>query len=403
MMKVSFFSDYTSTKPVEKSLDEVVQMIRSDARLSSITTAYRAMPSKGLKSKSPLFAVACRFSGGKGMDDISDITGLSLVDVDHVENEKPNENENPNLNEDENGTLRYEDENENLNDNETLRYEGCELARGESNLFELYRAGAGSTEGQNDNGNLRPKRKLEVLMRQVCDDPHTLLCYRTISGDGLRIIFRYEVEDGDLKQQKEFYKRVFLAGNNYYAQLLNVKIDEKCKNVTRLSGLAYDPDVYYNTEAEPFSRQWIEEQAKEILQRERTEKKRRRELKRLQHCYETIIRPEVEAEGAVYAPGHHNDYVMRVGYRLNQFGFRQDVAEEWARTTFSDYENAASVVTSCYKRTEEFATRGGQKRSRYGAGDDFASVEDIQAFLTEHIRLRYNEITGRVEYCHTDD
>ena len=397
-MKVSFFSDYTSTKPVEKSLEEVVQMIRSDARLSSITTAYRAMPSKGLKSKSPLFAVPCRFNNGKSLDDISAITGLSLVDIDHVgnvnDNDNPNPNLNPNLNEDENGTLRYENDNVkdnpnlNLNEDEngTLRYENED-----------------ANPNLNANLNVNAKRGLEVLMRKVCDDPHTLLCYRTISGDGLRIIFRYEVEDGDMKQQKEFYKRVFLAGNNYYAQLLNVKIDEKCKNVTRLSGLAYDPDVYYNTEAEPFSRQWIEEKTKEILQRERTEKKRRREFKRLQHCYETIIRPEVEAEGAVYAPGHHNDYVMRVGYRLNQFGFRQEVAEEWARTTFSDYENAASVVTSCYKRTEEFAIRGGQKRSRYGAGDDFASVEDIQAFLSDHIRLRYNEITGRVEYCHTED
>lgn len=44
---------------------------------------------------------------------------------------------------------------------------------------------------------------LETLFGRLCGDPHTLLCYRTISGDGIRVVFRYELDDGyDLEQQK---------------------------------------------------------------------------------------------------------------------------------------------------------------------------------------------------------
>lgn len=37
---------------------------------------------------------------------------------------------------------------------------------------------------------------LETLFGRLCGDPHTLLCYRTISGDGIRVVFRYETDDG---------------------------------------------------------------------------------------------------------------------------------------------------------------------------------------------------------------
>jgi hypothetical protein len=35
---------------------------------------------------------------------------------------------------------------------------------------------------------------LEALRARAVADPHTVMCYRTISGEGLRVIFRYELE-----------------------------------------------------------------------------------------------------------------------------------------------------------------------------------------------------------------
>ena len=47
------------------------------------------------------------------------------------------------------------------------------------------------------------------------------------------------------------YKLAFLTVNEYYKRLTGCDYDEKCKNATRISGMAYDPEVYYNPDAVP--------------------------------------------------------------------------------------------------------------------------------------------------------
>ena len=247
--------------------------------------------------------------------------------------------------------------------------------------------------------------KIQKLKNEICADPHTLLCYTTISGEGLRVLFRYELDVGyELKQQMQFYRKAFMTGNAYYERLCGAKTDGQCKNVTRLTVVAHDPDVYFNPDAEAFTAAWIEGQWQATAEAEKQQKKRTRELKRIQERYEKTIRPEVEADGAVYAPGSHNDYVMRVGYKLNQYGFTKEVAISWAAQTFSDYEKAADVVRSCYEKTEEFGIKTHPRSLPLREGsagaqgaNAFASVEEIHRFLDGHIKLRHNVITGRVE------
>ena len=333
-MDLSYFENYSSRLPVSSTLEEVVELIRSDERIRALTDGYRASGDKALKEASPLFGAAAIFSGGKKTGDITSLTGLSLVDIDHV----------------------------------------------------------------------TAKGGVESLKMKVEKDPHTLLCYKTISGDGLRILFRYELDKSySLAQQKQFYPKAFAVGNVYYARLLGIETDEKCKNIGRLSGLAHDPDVYLNLEAVSFSTAEMEATWQERVSRQRNEKKRQRERVRLKTCYEQTIGPEVEAEGALYAPGSHNDYVMRVGYKLNQFGFDEELAMAWAAETFADYDKAAEVIHWCYQRTEEHGTRTHSHLFREGREvrneGSFASVQDIREFLSAHIQLRHNVITGRVEVC----
>ena len=243
--------------------------------------------------------------------------------------------------------------------------------------------------------------KIENGKLKIMADPHTLLCYTTISGEGLRVLYRYELDESfELKQQIQFYKKAFAAGNAYYERLIGAKADEKCKNVTRLSVVAHDGEVYFNPQAEAFTAEWINREWEQMQQPMKESRKRNRELARIHALYAKTIKPEVDGDGAVYAPGSHNDYVMRVGYRLNQFGFSLEAATEWAVSEFADYDKTASVIASCYEKSEEHGSRGGQKRSH---GQDtsqngFASVEEIEAFLKEHVKLRRNVITSRTEY-----
>ena len=342
MVKISFFADFFSKIPAERTLQEIVQLIKTSQKLKSITESYRLTGDKRIKATSPTFGVACLFNNGKGKENIVSLNGNCIVDLDHIGSEE------------------------------------------------------GGTKSEES-----PAQMLQRLKAKAIADPHTLLCYTTISGKGLRIIFRYQLDSTfSLKKQIQHYAKVFTAGNAYYAKLLGVEADEQCKNVTRLSGLAYDPDVYFQPDAEPFPQQSIEAVAEKALKQKHAQQKRDREMKRIQQKYDSVIKAEVEREGGRYEPSLHNDYVMRVGYKLNQFGFSQENATTWALKTFPEYDGVEQVIRSCYSKTEEFASRGGCKPAiRKSSGQqDLATVGDIEEFLSQQVELRYNVITKRTEY-----
>ena len=84
MNNVSSFENFTSKRPVSLTLDAIANFMRCDQRLESLTKAYRQTGSKHIKMETPLFAVACFFDGGKGKENIKGLTGLSMVDFDHI-------------------------------------------------------------------------------------------------------------------------------------------------------------------------------------------------------------------------------------------------------------------------------------------------------------------------------
>ena len=247
-----------------------------------------------------------------------------------------------------------------------------------------------------------PAERMEELRRRAENDPHTLLAYTTISGKGLRILFRYEADTSiALEQQIRFYRKAFLAANRYYGTLLDMEPDGQCKNITRLSGMCHDPNIFFNPSAMPFSATWIEE-AENDAEREKKEKRiKEHDRKHLQHLFDTVLAEQLETEGASFTPGRHNDYIMRLGYRLNQYGIPPETVLPWAVSRFAGYAGTEQVIRSCYQRTEEFATRRIPKSgnsTEEGGKLPYATIDDIRQFLSMHIQLRHNVITGRVEF-----
>ena len=332
MNNVSSFENFTSKRPVSLTLDAIANFMRCDRRLESLTKAYRQTGSKHIKMETPLFAVACFFDGGKGKENIKGLTGLSMVDFDHISPSGP------------------------LTDEE-----------------------------------------LSVLRNKIAGDPHTVMCYTTISGNGLRIIFRYEQPqsktDGLGDHILEQYKAAFYAGNAYYEKLLGMKADMQCKNITRLSGIAHDPDVFFRDpdKAEAFT---FDEVATAASQHAK-ESKEEKQMKRIQTYYDSLVAPMLARKGYKFQPSCHNDYVMRVGYMLAERRFSKKVVVRWALRMFgADYSGTEQVINSCFAGSSSRGRDGGR------AGKDnanTASVDEIKAFLDGRVRLRYNVITSRVE------
>ena len=342
-MKVSIFHDMTCKLPLPGLLEGVANLIRTDEKLAVFTRSYRQTGSKTFKNESQLFAVPCLFEGGKGRSNIRQLTGMSLVDFDHVL----------------------------------------------------------PTDGTADKAD---SNALHELKAKIIADPHTLMSYITMSGNGLRVIFTYEIapefsgvpkDEDEVKKFEAYYQQAFYAGNAYYEKLLGAKADMQCKNITRLSGLAHDPEVFLRPQSEvtPFTAEEISTAATAYVKQSKEDK----QMQRIQTYFDTLIAPQLAKAKIEFRSGSHNDYVMRVGYKLAERRFSKKVALRWAMQKFGqDYPDTEQVINSCFANAAPHGKQGGGGDSR---GDSkTATVEEIKSFLDGHISLRFNEITSRVEY-----
>lgn len=345
----------TCKLPLPGLLEGVANLIRTDEKLAVFTRSYRQTGSKTFKNESQLFAVPCLFEGGKGRSNIRQLTGMSLVDFDHA------------IGSEERGVKSEES-----------------ISDGEWKAFVA--------------------KELNILKRKAIADPHTLLCYITMSGNGLRVIFTYEIapefsgvpkDEEEVKKFEAYYQQAFYAGNAYYEKLLGAKADMQCKNITRLSGLAHDPEVFLRPQSEviPFTAEEISTAATVYVKQSKEDK----QMQRIQTYFDTLIAPQLAKAKIEFRSGSHNDYVMRVCYKLAERRFSKKVALRWAMQKFGkDYSDTEQVINSCFANASPHGKQGGSGDSR---GDSkTATVEEIKSFLDGHISLRFNEITSRVEY-----
>lgn len=71
--------------------------------------------------------------------------------------------------------------------------------------------------------------RLPELIGRVRADKHTLLSYTTISGTGLRIIYRTDCLTAIPEKNRKVYSKIFEQGNRYYADLLGCECDRNAR------------------------------------------------------------------------------------------------------------------------------------------------------------------------------
>lgn len=335
---ISLFKGYSDKMPVDSSLEEIVQIIRCDAALHDRTEKYRHYLRQGWKRDADREKAGCPCFAVA----VNFRGGKTRADICH--------------------------------------WTGYTLV---------------------DLDHIPPGRMADIRKR-VCDDRHTLLAYTTVSGAGIRVICRIEDLNGQVGEKRfRRYVACFNGVNDYYSRMVDFASDGQCKNATRLSGLAADPDVYFNPGALPFEASLPElspvpqggaPAAKAAAHKPAAPANKR--LARAVRAAEGVLREE----GIAYCDHHRNEYVMRMGYLLNRYGVPQKLAEEWARGRFTDYGgNVAAVMASCYASTEEHGTWSPGKKAPKAAEERYASVAAIEAFLTTQAEFRKNVVSGKCE------
>ena len=345
MQQLSLFRGVHDTQPRPVTLEELVTMMRTDQSVRDLTEKHRYARATGdeqgasrYKKMMTSFGVAARFEGGRQLKHIVEFTGLSLVDIDHI-----------------------------------------------------------------------PAERMTEILEKVREDEHTLLAYTTLSGHGVRVLARYalntsndNVNDNCLPDGKSTstltstfsnYKQAFLTVNTYYQNLTGLPTDGQCKNIGRISTIAYDEHLYYNPDATPFI---VKLEEKKPVGRPKGGKSEKGCVKSCKvGDVERLVQRELERRGIVYEAGTYNKYVSAFCYEMNRYGVPEEECREWAVNRFDDYNTpeVEAIVRSCYAQTEEHGT---VRVPRTGS-DKQATVSQIEAFLAGRVQLRRNVVTGFVE------
>lgn len=264
-------------------------------------------------------------------------------------------------------------------------------------------------------------------------DPHAFMVYRTISGQGVRVLFRYtftdcgtdatDCLDSRTKHATDNYadyQKAFECGNRYFAHLLQVPYDGQCKNVGRLSVIGHDAEAVFRDDCEVFA--VSVEVPIEILDDMKTDSKTNKKSssktdKKIDNSKFSLARitkaviQRLELDDVVYEPGNRNHYVSCLGYYLNRLGIAELKGKQWAVNQFKDLSatEVNSVIHSCYGQTEEhgvLALRKLERKNQKDSGKDstaICSVEEIENFLASQAKFRVNVITRKVEFCMIDD
>lgn len=205
-MRVGIFKSVKAAKLQETELDRIVYMMQFSQEICTRTQIYRQYlewnekwngKKKNIKRKLkemkttrfPAFAPCAIFYGGKGREDVVGLTDLCYLDIDKID----------------------------------------EAAW------------------------------IKEAMSTLSDDPCVVMVSRSVSGEGLHILIRYHLKDVEEPLQRttmtpDEMQEVYAKVHNYFAikyqQKLGLTPDPQAGHMEHLYIVSYDPELYYNPNAE---------------------------------------------------------------------------------------------------------------------------------------------------------
>lgn len=256
-----------------------------------------------------------------------------------------------------------------------------------------------------------PDDKLQALMQKADADEHTAVRYKTVSGHGFRIFSSYQPIDDPDVSVLELFSIMIRKMICYYEELLDVKLDEKCIDITRTAGLAFDPTAYFCWNATPFLLEPKDYKALYFLKAKATQKMRESRKRKASPSRPAVssssapvsineaaphILQLLKQWGYVFEKGRHNEYILHFAKLCVRYGIDEQDALQYACGEFgSEYDAIASVLKSCYKHTQLFGTW-----HFYRQGESYAAnptVRVIKQWLSTHYEFHKNSVTGFYE------
>jgi hypothetical protein len=189
--------------------------------------------------------------------------------------------------------------------------------------------------------------QLEEAKKIVALAPYTFAVFISPSGNGLKIIVA-------VSTKAEHHKIAFQQVSDYYAQALQVEVDQSGKDVSRLCFMSYDPDCFRNINAEKFNVN-IELHEPKISQKVKQPKSEEPNneippisddtdwLEVFGNCVDFTDRK------LSYDKGNRNNYLHLLACNCNRAGIPKNIAEAHILQNFDlDPQEAIPTIQSAY-------------------------------------------------------
>jgi len=241
------------------------------------------------------------------------------------------------------------------------------------------------------------ERDLHQVREKAVKCKYTYSCFVSPSGKGLKILVR---TDNSVVKHRDSFLKV----QAYYEKLLEVKIDDSGKDVSRLCFFSYDKDLYHNRNSETFK---IEAPMSIKSDIEKLIEQIEGHQIDITSDYETWLKIGFSIESEFGEAGR--EYYHSISKYSTDYNF-ESCNEQYSKclknnnsgitikTLFHFAKQHGVVIKSLNKRVNESDKK--ERSERKITSNKFTLTED---YLNERYIVRYNVVSNKFEYKNKDE
>jgi len=195
---------------------------------------------------------------------------------------------------------------------------------------------------------LKPDQ-LEKVFSKIIQMPYTYACFRSPTGNGLKVFVK-------VSTSHEEHSAMYINVQKHYEKIVEVESDAKCKDITRLCFVSYDPELYQNIKSKTFAIK-TSTIAKELRENKNSliNSELKPEISSNQELFqECILFTEKKIQ---YLDGNRNNYIYHLACNCNRKGIPEEETYSLISSNYnlSEKEIRASVKSAYLHHGNEYA------------------------------------------------
>lgn len=230
---------------------------------------------------------------------------------------------------------------------------------GAARKLEYLQAHSGFT--QIDFDNVPDLRQATSILQK---DKYSFAVFLSPSGKGIKVIVK-------IPANAQMHVGIFRQLSAYYQKEYSLKVDEQCKDVTRLMFLSYDPNLFVNEG----SATWTEVNK--------------------EAAFEDVLDKISQKEK--FEPGKRNPFVFKLACECYKAGIVIEKTISDITLRFASADFTATEIETTVKSAYNHKQNTNKPIAENNIGSGSSVLRRAEIYLENKYEIRLNEVSGRVE------